>query len=150
MFIDDSNLHCRPIDGIIYIWDRKFGQRIGALSAEDHASGQTIDSVIWNQRTALMAVAYSKGSVKIYHIPSILDENLTAARIRANTGLGGGGNRGGRWTPSPRPTQSLPLPRDSEPDPAPSIGQRTPIPKAPLPLPPSALQLQLDAPLAPT
>lgn len=100
----------RLIDGNVHVWDRKFGQKIGTLTPNDGSSGVTVDTVIWNQKSALLAIAYTKGSVKLYHAASVLDQNLTAKPAREVTPAG---RKGGKQTPSPLPPRKLPLPKET-------------------------------------
>lgn len=59
-------------DGVIHVWDRKFGTKLGELVPEDAIPGQIVDSVIWSQDQALLAIAYNKGSIRIFQVPTVL------------------------------------------------------------------------------
>lgn len=57
---------------MIHVWDRKFGTKLGELVPEDAIPGQIVDSMIWSQDQALLAVAYNKGSIRIFQVPAVL------------------------------------------------------------------------------
>jgi hypothetical protein len=60
------------VDGIIHVWDRKFGTKLGELVPEDAIPGQIVDTIIWSQDQALLAIAYNKGSIRIFRVSAVL------------------------------------------------------------------------------
>lgn len=57
---------------MLHVWDRKFGTKLGELVPEDVVPGQTVDGVIWSQDKALLAIAYNKGSIRIYRVRDLI------------------------------------------------------------------------------
>lgn len=58
----------------MHVWDRKFGTKLGELVPEDAIPGQVVDTVIWSQDRALLAIAYNRGSIRIFGVPTILGQ----------------------------------------------------------------------------
>jgi len=58
--------------GVIHVWDRKFGTKLGELVIEDAIPAQIVDGVIWSQDQALMAIAYNKGPIRVFRVPAAL------------------------------------------------------------------------------
>ena len=61
------------VDGVIHVWDRKFGTKLGELVPDDAIPGQIVDTIIWSQDQALMAIAYNKGAIRIFRVPAVLE-----------------------------------------------------------------------------
>ena len=60
------------VDGVIHVWDRKFGTKLGELVTEDAIPGQIVDTVTWSQDQALMAIAYNKGPIRVFRVSAVL------------------------------------------------------------------------------